>query len=180
MVLTYPYPVDPVLQGMLDQASAGMRYKITGGYAFTPGPDGRSEFADQILAPPQLQQVFYLAYAGPPTRRAPCRPSTRRCRPSALYLARYRVSTVVFYRVGADPRTALAYLTAAIGTPSRRAGVTGWFDVPTRLRATAAAPSPLTAPGRTGSGQPVAEVEQAPKQAAAAAETTRTWTPRGA
>ena len=142
VVLTYPYPADPVLQGMLDQAQAAMRYKIIGGYAFTPGRDGVSEFYDQLLVPTVVQQLFYVAYGGPAfaadSDSPTAVPTLGRSVPAIReFLARYRVSTVIYYPVGVDPQIVLRSMTAALGPPTRRGGATGWFDVPARLRATA-------------------------------------------
>jgi hypothetical protein len=133
-VLTYPYPVDPVLQGMLDQAVAHMHFKIVGGYAAFPGSDGASTYAPNPLQPPQMQQLFAAAQTGGPTEQSslpPLRPSLPALR---AFLSNYHISTVVWYPYGAAPRVVVRYLTAAIGPPSHQGGVTEWFDVPTRLR----------------------------------------------
>jgi hypothetical protein len=138
-VVTYPYPVDPTVQGMLDQSVASMRYKITGGYAFTPGPGGVPEFGAQLLRPPELQNLFYAAYFGGAYETATI-PELSSAVPSIRqYLTRYHVSTVVLYRVGADPRAVIRYLTASIGRPTLEPGVVVWFDVAARIRSTASA-----------------------------------------
>lgn len=134
VVLTYPYPVDPNLQGMLDQASASMRYKITGGSAFTPNPDGTADLGAQMLTPPEMQQLFYAAFAGGASEASALPPLQAAVPAIREYLVRYGVSTVIFYRVGADPQTVVRYMTAAIGPPTLRSGAVGWFDVATRLR----------------------------------------------
>jgi hypothetical protein len=139
VVLTYPYPVDPVLQGMLDQSVAGMRFKITGGYGFIPGPDGTSIFGPRTLEPPQLQELFYAAYAGGPTEAAELPPYPSSLPAIRSYLTTYGISTVVLHRAGADPGVVVRYLTPLLGAPTHVGGVTEWFDVPARLRAVAAA-----------------------------------------
>jgi hypothetical protein len=129
VVLTYPYPFDPALQGMLDQASANMWFKIVGTDLFIPGPDGSSFEGSEVLSPPQVQTLFYSAYFGGPI------PSLATAIPAIrTYVSRYQISTVVFYRVGVNPDVVVRYLTAALGPPTKGFGVTQWFDVQARLR----------------------------------------------
>ena len=138
-VLTYPYPAGPQLQGMLDQAVAGMRYKITGAYGFVPDATGHSTFGPPVLPPAEVQLLFYSAFVGGAFKAANL-PSRASAVPAIrTYLANYNVSTVIFYDVGADPSLVLRYMTAAIGPPTTDHGTTGWFDVPARLRAVGSA-----------------------------------------
>jgi hypothetical protein len=134
VVLTYPYLLHPEVTAQLDQAMAAMRYKIVGSSGYIPGPDGRSFSGSQLLAPPQLQTLFYSAYSGTPAALASVLPLATTVPLIRTYLVRYRVSTVIFYDVGAEPAIVRQYLTAALGTPTRVGGVTQWFDVPARLR----------------------------------------------
>jgi hypothetical protein len=132
-VLTYPYPIDPILPGMLDQAVAYMHFKIVGGYAAVPQADGTATFGPIPLQPPQMQQLFAVAQAGGPTEQSalpPLGPSVPALR---AFLSDYRISTIVWYPIGADPLVVVRYLTAAIGPPTHLGGVTEWFDVPKRL-----------------------------------------------
>jgi hypothetical protein len=134
VVLTYPYVLHPEVTAQLDQAVAAMRYRIVGSSGYIPGPDGRSFSGSQVLAPPQLQTLFYSAYSGTPADLASVLPLATTVPLIRTYLVRYRVSTVIFYDVGADPGIVRRYLTATLGPPTRVGGVTQWFDVPARLR----------------------------------------------
>ena len=141
-VLTYPYPAGPQLQGMLDQAVARMRYKITGAYGFVPDATGHSTFGPPVLPPAQVQMLFYSAFLGGAYKAANL-PSKATAVPAIrTYLAEYNVSTVIFYDVGADPSLVLRYMTAAIGPPTTDHGTTGWFEVPARLRAVGSTTAP--------------------------------------
>lgn len=139
-VLAYPYPVGTQLVSMLGQVAAGMRFKLIGGSVFVPGPDGRSTFGPDLLAPAQVQAIFYNTFApsstGPPSHLArypPVDPPVEANLRS--FLAAYHVSTVVVDPVGANPAGVLRYLTAALGPGTRTGGVVVWFDVPGLLAA---------------------------------------------
>ena len=133
VVLTYPYPSHPQLLGLLDQASAAMQFKIAGSSAFIPGPMGQSFSGSEVLAPPQLQTLFYAGYSGLTARLSHDLPLSTTVPEIRTYLRVYGVSTIVFYDAGADPTVVRQYLTAAIGPPTQRFGVTEWFGVRARL-----------------------------------------------
>ena len=142
VVLTYPYPVDPELKGMLDQAVAGMHFKIVGSSAFIPGPGGRANLSAQFLPPLGLQALFYSAFTGGPVQSQYQPPLAQTVSTIRTFLSTYRISTVVLHPVGADPGKVVRYMTASIGAPTHVGGVTQWFDVPARLRQAAAGPAP--------------------------------------
>jgi hypothetical protein len=52
VALTYPYPTPATAQPLLDQAMAGLRYKVLGGYAFVPAVGGGSTLEPPLLPPP--------------------------------------------------------------------------------------------------------------------------------
>ncbi len=81
VVLTYPYPVDPVLQGMLDQASAKMWFKIVGTDLFIPGPDGSSLEGSEVLSPHKCRHCSTAPTSGARSRpsRQPSPPSGPMC-----------------------------------------------------------------------------------------------------
>jgi hypothetical protein len=133
-VLTYPYPIDPILPGMLDQAVAKMHFKIVGGYAAVPKADGASTYGPIPLPPPQMQQLFAAAWAGGPIEKSSLPPLGPSLPALRAFLSDYHISTVVWTLSGADPFVVVRYLTAAIGPPTHLGGVTEWFDVPQRLR----------------------------------------------
>jgi hypothetical protein len=132
-VLTYPYPIDPILPGMLDQAVAQMHFKMVGGYAAVPQANGTPTYGPILLPPTEMQQLFAAAQAGGATEQRflpPLGPSLPALR---AFLSDYGISTVVWYPIGADPSVVVRYLTAAIGPPTHVGGATEWFDVPERL-----------------------------------------------
>lgn len=136
VALFYPYQKDPNLEGMLAQAVTEMRFRIVGGLAFVPRPDGTSTAGPPNLRPDALVAVFLRAFYGDTPRYA-LLPLLDRSTERAIceFLVRYRVATVVVEPLGADPGLAVGYLTASIGPPARLGGTWVWFraDVAARL-----------------------------------------------
>ncbi|MFZ0249986.1 MAG: hypothetical protein WAL61_08565 [Acidimicrobiales bacterium] len=139
VTLTYPYPDNPNVQGMLWQATAGMRFRLMGGYAVVPGARRVASF-DPF--PPDLQMVpatlvgDYLGQAPGLVVPGSSRASAEEVR---SFLKRYQVRTVIAQRVGVNPSAAYALIESALGTPPRHTGgVDVWFDVPADLRRAAA------------------------------------------
>jgi hypothetical protein len=132
VVLNYPYPIDPVLQGMLAQAEAGMRYKIVGGSAFVPDASGDSTFAMPVLPPPAVYELFVGAYSGAPPSALPSFDASTFAQ-IRVFLRTYRIDTVVVFTAGVDPALVRRYLTAAIGRPSVRGPTSYWFGVVGRV-----------------------------------------------
>jgi hypothetical protein len=132
-VLFYPYQQDPNLEGMLAEAETDMRFKIYGGFAFIPGPDGLTTYLAPTLEPPALQTLFFDALHGMRTSFGP-RPPLGGKTVTAIrtLLVRYGVGTVVVERVGVDPALAVRFLTMAIGQPEKIGGVTVWFNAVSR------------------------------------------------
>lgn len=58
VALTYPYPIFPYEQGMLWQASDGLRYRLLGGYGPMVGADGSHSSIPPLLNPPALQEFL--------------------------------------------------------------------------------------------------------------------------
>ena len=119
-VLTYPYPVDPQLQGMLDQAVAGMRYKITGGYGFVPDATGHSTFGPSAPAPARGAAALLLGVLRRgDTGRRPARPVATAVPAMRTYLATVqRVDRHLLRRGGRTRRWCCGHMTAAIGPPT--------------------------------------------------------------
>lgn len=153
-VLSYPYPSNPVQEEtLLGQVTDGMRFKIIGSDAFVPGPGGTSMETPSPLRPYTVQRFFDIAFTphtamtpahpgaptppSPPARTLP-RIDRRTVGALRAFLRRYRVSTVIVQPVGADPAAVISYVSAAIGRDETTGGVAVWFDVPARLRHTAA------------------------------------------
>ena len=140
VALTYPYPDNPNVQGMLWQATDGMRFRLLGGYADVPGVDRVASF-DPF--PPDLQMVpatlvgDYLGQAPGLVVPGSSRASAEEVR---SFLERYNVRTIFAQRVGVNPAAAYSLIEAALGTPPRHeGGVDVWLDVPADLKRVAAA-----------------------------------------
>ncbi|MDA8359728.1 MAG: hypothetical protein M0Z95_26280 [Actinomycetota bacterium] len=141
VVLAYPYPIGTELISMLGQVEAGMRFKLIGGDAFVPGPNGQATSGPDLLAPTQVQAIFYTTFApGPtgPSRDLAHFPPLNAGVTANLrtFLTIYHVSTVVIDPIGVNPAGALRYVSAVLGPGRRSGGVVVWFDVPRLLRLT--------------------------------------------
>ena len=140
VVLAYPYPD---LSGglfffapydiMLDQAVAGMRFKLIGGYGWFPSPRGTTSISSpSVLKPESVQAIFDAAFHGNATAQmAPF--SKGNVTALRVFLRKYDVQTVVVLPEGAYRAAVVSYVTAAIGSPVESGGVTAWFHVKQRL-----------------------------------------------
>jgi hypothetical protein len=121
VVLTYPYPQNIINTPMLDQAVAGMRYRIIGGQVTVPGPDGSGQsvqprepravfdlFARGYLSPDLLS--LYNVSVGPVVPRGD--EMTRALR---TFVTEYHVHTIVLEYSGSDPNMVVARLNDAFG-----------------------------------------------------------------
>jgi hypothetical protein len=135
VALTYPYPDNPNVQGMLWQATDGMRFRLLGGYAVVPGAGRVASFNP---FPPDLQMVpatlvgDYLGLTPGQVVPGSSRATAQEVR---AFLKRYRVRSVVAQHVGANPAAAYALIESALGTaPRHEGGVDVWLDVPGDLQ----------------------------------------------
>ena len=140
VVLAYPYPdlsgglfFQPPNDIMLDQAVAGMRFKLIGGYGWFPSPRGTSGTASpSVLKPESVQAIFDAAFHGNGTAQtSPL--SKSNVTALRVFLRKYDVQTVIVFPRGAYPAAVVSYVTAAIGSPVESGGVTAWFHVKQRL-----------------------------------------------
>jgi hypothetical protein len=140
VVLAYPYPD---LSGgvsafapydiMLDQAVAGMRFKLIGGFGWFPSPRGTGNISSpSVLKPESVQAIFDAGFHGNATAQmAPL--SKTNVTALRVFLRKYDVQTVVVLPNGAAPAAVVSYVTAAIGSSVESGGVTAWFHVKQRL-----------------------------------------------
>jgi hypothetical protein len=140
VVLADPYPdgglglfFQPTHDIMLDQAVAGMRFKLIGGYGWFPSPTGVNGTArPPVLKPQSVEAIFDAAYYGNATAQMwPL--SMSNLTAFRVFLRKYDVQTVVVLPKGAVPAAVVSYVTAAIGSPVESGGVTAWFHVKQRL-----------------------------------------------
>jgi hypothetical protein len=142
VVLAYPYPdlSGPSLffqtthDMMLDQAVAGMRFKLIGGYGWIPSPTGpHGTLAPTTLQPRSVQEMFDSAYYGTAPAQGASLPARTAAAHLRAFLRRYGVGTVIALPEGANPAAVVSGVTAAIGPPVESGGVTVWFHVEHRL-----------------------------------------------
>jgi hypothetical protein len=131
VLLAYPYPYTPDDQAMLWGAVAGMRFRIIGGQAATPGRDGRTTSAPATLQPPTTEALFLYAMYGTPRIEGSVPPPDRSTLSSLIdFLTRYQVDTIVMDPIGEHPGLAVARLAAALGVPPEKVGgVDVWLGV---------------------------------------------------
>jgi hypothetical protein len=159
VVLAYPYPdfvsenvwsalIRPVDNVLLDQAVAGMRFNLIGGFGWFPLPSGRGGTSYPAQLQPQLvQALFDSDYWGvwvAPRQRALLLKSniTKDLR---TFLLKYNVQTVLVVQPGPsrlldldvqlhlNPAGVISHVTAALGPPNQTGRVTAWFHVGQRL-----------------------------------------------
>ena len=139
VVLAYPYPDASAgaffSHGiMLDQAVAGMPFKLIGGWGWFPSPTGTQGTTNpSFLKPESVQAIFDAAFIGDATTQMEPL-SKRNVTALRVFLRKYDVQTVIVSPSGAYPAAVVSYVTAAIGSPVESGGVTAWFHVKERLR----------------------------------------------
>ena len=151
VVLAYPYPDNisnnwwsvnlPVRSPLLDQAAAGMRFDLIGGYGWFPSPAGHGGVVSPALLEPQsVQALFDSGYLAATTAEREVLRKSDVTADLRTFLRRYDVQTVLVVNlprtaVHFDTATVVTHVTAAIGPPVETGGVTVWFHVPQRLDA---------------------------------------------
>ena len=151
VVLAYPYPsalvhtlhgassifypfVNSVDDIMLDQAVSGMRFKIVGGYGWTPSKVTERMANPSSLTPNSVETLFDASFYGTATPAQEAQlAGSKFTADLRLFLHRYHIGSAIVLPLGQRPATVISRITAAIGPPSRSNGVTGWFDVQQRL-----------------------------------------------
>ncbi len=147
VVLAYPY-TDPETDStgftaayytthdiMLDQAVAGMHFKVIGGYGWFPSSTGQGGTnAPAVLEPQSVQALFDVAFSASatPKQRALLEKShlTADIRE---FLRRYNVQTVIVLPHLGYPAVVVSHVTSAIGPPAKSGGVLVWSHVRQRL-----------------------------------------------
>ena len=144
VVLAYPYPdltstsslsiFLPTPNVMLDQAVAGMRFRLIGGYGWFPSPTGHfGTTAPALLEPPSVQGLFDVALTGTGTAAQRSEVSKSNLTPDLReFLRKYDVQTVIVIHLG-NATNVIKHVTAAIGPPVESDGVTVWLHVKDRL-----------------------------------------------
>lgn len=122
VVLTYPYPQNIINSPMLDQAIAGMRYRLVGGQVTVPDPEGNGQSV-QPLYPKGLFNLFARSYLGtdlltlynvPVGPLPPKGPETRAM--LREFVHKNNVDVIVMEFSGVDPVAVVQRLNDAFGT----------------------------------------------------------------
>jgi hypothetical protein len=114
VLLTLPFPTPASADAMAWQADAGLSFRMAGGYAQVPGPDGRSE----TIVPPTgaealLRRLSFFGYGAEPPYTAANAALLRAA------IKRWRINEIVITAVGRDPEYAVSYLTRVLGRAPR-------------------------------------------------------------
>jgi hypothetical protein len=119
---------------MLDQAVAGIPFKLIGGWGWFPSPTGTEGTTNPaVLKPASVQAIFDAAFhGGATTQLDPL--SKSNVKALRAFLRTYDVQTVIVSPSGKSPAAVIGYVTAAIGSPVMSGGQTAWFHVQQRLR----------------------------------------------
>jgi hypothetical protein len=139
VVLAYPYPDASAgafySHGiMLDQAAAGMPFKLIGGWGWFPTSTGtQGTTSPAVLKPKSVQAIFDADFLGKATTQMDSL-SQRNVTALRVFLRNYDVQTVIVSPSGAYPAAVIGYVTAAIGSPVESGGLMAWFHVKERLR----------------------------------------------
>ena len=114
---------------MLDQAVAGMRFKLIGGYGWFPSQTGvHGTTHPTPLRPKSVEATFDSAFYG-----TPLPPNAHAIAQLRVFLRRFDVQSVIVLPAGANPDLIVSDVTAAIGCPVEPDGVVVWTGVKQRL-----------------------------------------------
>ena len=166
VVLAYPYPrastnafatTDLVDQAMLDQAAAGMRYKLVGGYGWWPHTPWASATAP-ALKPTSVESLFDVAFYGSLPDQDSLLSTNNLASDIRQFVRRHHIDTVIVPPIGKYPDLVIHQVTAAIGLPRRLGGVDVWSNVQQRLETVTPRPGPplVAVPPTTGILRPAA------------------------
>ena len=157
VVLAYPYPdfvsnnplatlIQPIDNVLLDQAVAGVRFKLIGGFGWFPSSSDRggTSYPAQ-LEPSSVQALFDSGYIGETSGQHALLVKSNITKDLRMFLRKYSVQTVLVVppgrlpsadtRIHMNPTVVTEHVTAALGPPTHVDGVTVWFHVRQRLAA---------------------------------------------
>jgi hypothetical protein len=164
VVLSYPFPASGSLTSapMVWQAVDGMRFRLAGGYAKVPGPDGTA-----IDNGPPGSAVRFLTDLSLPRNSKVTRllPDSRELAALRSAIRRWDVGYVVVANTGQHPVVAAAVFTAALGVMPRVSHRAWVWD--------------LVRHGRGGGGAPAASASVSPSASVAALQSCGIWASTG-
>lgn len=122
LTLPFPFPSAGTSGPMVWQAEDGMRFRLAGGYAKAPGPDGRPLSDHPGRAPYGTLTRLSTRFLGPPPDGTPAQLAALR-----TALRRWQVDDVVVTGRIPDPARAATLLTGVVGrVPARSHGAWVW------------------------------------------------------
>ena len=126
LTVTYPYPLTAMAQPMLWQSNAGMRFRMLGGYAIGPGPNGTGTFFPDTNL---VEYCFLAIYTSKSTTI--CAPA-----PLAHSLRQLGVTSIIAGDDQPNVAQARSIVTEAVGAQPRHVGgVWLWQCTPRRAGA---------------------------------------------
>jgi hypothetical protein len=119
VTLTYPFATPPYVPAMVWQASDGMTFKITGGYATIQGPNASGQYWPALVNPPFVEEFLSMQEAGThghyPLPTASTVPETAAL---CAYASRYKVSAAAIWTAANGASRVDAFFRSAFGPPS--------------------------------------------------------------
>lgn len=128
IAMTFPYSRTPNDAPMLWQSASDMRFRIFGGMAFVPGPNGRSTWTPKPPTPPNIDALLLAGtkgYTQPPTAIPGLAAATRR------FLITYRVGVILVDPRASEAAAVESVITRALGgtKPTRIQDMDVWLNV---------------------------------------------------
>jgi Flp pilus assembly CpaE family ATPase len=114
---------------MLWQATAGMRFRLLGGYALHPNEQGTVTLSPPQLSPTPVQQFLERAELGPEGDPGLSTLAKEFDAGVHEYLRKYDVGTVIVDLSVTNSGIAANAFRAALGPPLLVGGVAAWFDL---------------------------------------------------
>jgi hypothetical protein len=135
VALIEPYPSVGEIQPQIWQATAGMRFRIIGGYALVRNRAGHSTNFASVLSPKSAQRFLWAEGTGDvyPPGAVPTDDASLACA-TRTFLVRYRVDSVIQTARTANPAALATLFRRVIGPPTlMMQGTNVWLGVLHRL-----------------------------------------------
>ncbi len=126
VAITYPYATAFSTEPMLWQVEDGFGFRLLGGYAYHPGPNGHPTLSPARMDPPELQE--FLAGQGDVPGYGPAEPlSPELVAATRRTLTDYDVRLVIVDRSAAGSGPVMELFTGALGPPTSSSGALSWW-----------------------------------------------------
>jgi hypothetical protein len=125
-VLAYPYPVPPNSVAMVWQAEDDFRFNLLGGYANVRASNGAGQIFPLLQQPAYVQEFLAFSESGKHAHYLPPEQVTSPSRALCRFISADHVTSVLYLPYGPGTAAVFSLFEAALGTPTRRAGVAFW------------------------------------------------------